>query len=184
MKYTAMFISWLPLAIVILCGSGLIYAAGQQVLRQSANDPQIQLAEDIASGLAAGRKLADTPADQKAEISTSLSPFIVVFDVIGKPTVSTGLLHNKMPDLPKGVFSYAKTYGEDRFTWQPEAGVRIAAVVKSYTVHEGGGFVLAGRSLREVEKRSDQLLKISILGGIIILGASLIAVIPSVFFKS
>ncbi len=40
---------WLPLAIVITALSGFIYLVGQQNLRMSANDPQIQLSEDTAN---------------------------------------------------------------------------------------------------------------------------------------
>jgi hypothetical protein len=46
--------------------------------------------------------------------------------------------------------------GENRVTWQPEPGVRIAAVVASYSGTQSG-FVMAGRSLRETERRVDQL---------------------------
>ena len=39
-------------------------------------------------------------------------------------------------------------------TWQPREGIRIASV----TVRWSGGTVLAGRSLREVERLEDQAL--------------------------
>jgi hypothetical protein len=57
------------------------------------------------------------------------------------------------------VLDYARRNGSDRITWQPAANVRQAIVV----VHFGGprpGFVMAGRSLRESEYRSDQVLQI------------------------
>jgi hypothetical protein len=60
------------------------------------------------------------------------------------------------PDIPKGVFDYTRAHGEDRVTLMPEPGVRSAAVLVS-VAGGPGGFVLAGRSLREVEKRIDQL---------------------------
>ena len=41
--------------------------------------------------------------------------------------------------------------GEDRLTWQPEPGVRSATVVVHYQGAQAG-FVMAGRSLREVGK--------------------------------
>lgn len=46
---------------------------------------------------------------------------------------------------------------EDRVTWQPRDGVRIAAVVVAYS----GGTVVAGRSLREVESRADDALAVT-----------------------
>jgi hypothetical protein len=43
------FLRWLPLAVAITILAGLVYATVQQSLRQGANDPQIQLAEDTAA---------------------------------------------------------------------------------------------------------------------------------------
>ncbi len=42
---------WLPLALVIVAMSGLVYLAVQQALRLSANSPQVQMAEDAAAAL-------------------------------------------------------------------------------------------------------------------------------------
>ena len=53
--------------------------------------------------------------------------------------------------------------GQDRVTWQPEAGVRMATVVVSFD----HGFVMAGRSLTEVEKRESQVESLS---GLALLG--------------
>jgi hypothetical protein len=53
------------------------------------------------------------------------------------------------------VLDYVRTNGEDRITWQPAPGVRMASVVVGFQGTRSG-FVLAARSLREVEKREDQ----------------------------
>jgi hypothetical protein len=45
---------WFVLAVVTTVLSGLIYLAVQQSYRQSANDPQIQMAEDGAAALENG----------------------------------------------------------------------------------------------------------------------------------
>ncbi len=50
----------------------------------------------------------------------------------------------------------ASRVGEDRITWQPEPGIRSAVVVVHYT-GATPGYVMAGRSLREVEWRIDRL---------------------------
>ncbi len=39
---------WLPIAVALSAVTFLLYAAVQQELRLSANDPQIQLSEDLA----------------------------------------------------------------------------------------------------------------------------------------
>lgn len=147
---------WIPLSIVITAFCGLTYLTVQQNYRQSANDPQIQMSEDIASTLESGKEVASVIPGNAVDLSKSLAPFIIVFNDAGQPISSNASLVGRIPVPPKGVFTYTKDHGQDRFTWQPRDGVRIAAVVTSYK--QGSGFVLAGRSLREVEKRSYQLL--------------------------
>lgn len=133
---------------------GTIYATVQQNERQSANDPQIQMAEDAAAALSTGEALETVVPGERIDVAKSLATFVEVFDTAGKPVVSSGYLNDAMPTLPAGVFDYVRANGEDRFTWQPERGVRDAAVVTSFN----SGFVLVARSIREVEKREDSLL--------------------------
>jgi len=146
--------------VIITIIFGTIYVAGQQVLRQSANDPQIQMAEDTATALASG---SSAPADfmpasrQPFDITKSLAPFTIIFDSGGVILESSGDLNGENFSFPMGVFDYAKANGEDRFTWQPEVGQRFAVVLKYYAVGGKSGFVLVGRSLREVEIREDNL---------------------------
>ena len=166
---------WLPLTAVTTALCGLVYGAVQQVLRQSANDPQIQMAEDAAAALEQGGTVESVLPATKIDVAQSLAPFLIVFDDTGKPLASSGLLHDQIPDLPAGVLDYVKAHGEDRITWQPEAGVRIAAVVVSYA-GTTPGFVLAGRSLREVEKREAQAEFEAGAAWIAALGLSLILV--------
>ncbi len=171
---------WIPLAVVITLLSGLMYASGQQVLRWGANDPQIQMAEDAATALAGGQSPESVVPSIKIDIASSLAPFLVVFDDSGKVIASSGLLHGQFPALPLGVFDYVLRNGQDRITWQPELGVRSATVI----TRVGGahpGFVLAGRSLREVEKRESQLERLIGLGWLGTLFGSLVAVSLSEF---
>jgi hypothetical protein len=166
---------WLPLAAVTTLLCGLIYLVAQQSLRMGANDPQIQMAEDAANALSTGSTPQSVLPSGLVEISSSLAPFLVVYSDSGQPLASSGLLHGMPPDLPMGVFDYARQNGEDRISWQPEAGVRVAAVVVAY----GGpqpGFVLAGRSLREVEIRETNIQNITGIAWLATLGLSLIVV--------
>ena len=130
-----------------------IYAAVQQDYRQSANDPQIQIAEDAAASLDNGGAFQSVILPTRIDIATSLSVFTTVFDDAGQPIGSSGYLRGGMPTVPPGVLDYVRSKGEDRFTWQPEKGVRDAVVITKYS----GGFVMVGRSIREVEKREDAL---------------------------
>jgi hypothetical protein len=161
---------WLPVAIATAGLCGLAYLTVQQSLRIGANDPQIQIAEDAAGSLNGGAKLDSIVPANKVEITTSLAPFIIVFDDSGKVMASTATLHGSVPVYPAGVLEYTRTHGEDRITWQPENGVRLATVV----VHYDKGFVMAGRSLREVEVRIGNIQTIC--------GLALLAIWAATFF--
>jgi len=134
---------------------GAMYIIVQQNYRMSANDPQIQMSEDAARALNTGAEPASLVNGNKIDIAQSLAPFMVIYNLAGKPVASSGYLNGQMPNLPPGVFEYVKNHGEDRITWQPGAGVRNAAVINKYDQ----GFVMAGRSLREIENRIDNLTK-------------------------
>lgn len=165
--------AWLPLAVTIVLLSGLIDLAVQQDLRQSANDPQIQLAEDTAQQLSSGHYSPSVLAAITVDPSQSLAPFMIVYDQAGHVVASGAKLNGQTPMPPAGVFSFAKAHGEDRFTWQTASGLRLATVVKSYSAGDQTGYVLAARSLREVEQREDNILMAVVLGGLVTLAASL-----------
>jgi hypothetical protein len=163
-KFTFKFLkSWLPLAVAIIAICGLVYLTVQQVLRQGANDPQIQLSEDLAASFASSKSPSGDFPSRQVEISTSLAPFVMIFDDNGKVLISNALLDGKTPQYPEGVFEYVRQHGQDRVTWQPREGVRHATVVTRYSGPAGSGFVVAGRSLREVEERSMFFLWICVI---------------------
>jgi hypothetical protein len=177
MKYLpAILRQWLPLATLIVGLCGLAFLIGQQVGRMNAEDPQIQLAEDAARALAQGAAPDAVLPPAKMNLEESLAPFVAVFNDSGGMLATSGLLHGKPPQPPAGVLDFSRQHGEDRVTWQPENGVRMATV----TVHFDGvhpGFVLAGRSLRMVEERADNLLKIAALACAVLLAASLVIIV-------
>lgn len=163
---------WLPLAAVITLLCGLVYLAVQQQLRHYADDPQIQLAEDAAYALEHGASIESQVPEGGVAIERSSAPFITVFDDRGGVVRSSGLLHGRLRELPAGVIEYVRKRGTDRITWQPERGVRIAAIIVRY----GGarpGFVLAGRSLREIERRESAVAVQAGIAWVVTLAASL-----------
>jgi hypothetical protein len=146
----------------------------QQDIRQSANDPQIQDAEDIAQSLSLGAPADEIiPPGQTADISTSLDPFVIIYSATGTVIESSAVLNDATPTLPSGVFTDVTQHGEDRITWQPGSDVRIAAVIEKF----GGqtpGFILVGRSIREVEDRESNIGNIALfawLAGLIVMFA-------------
>ena len=171
---------WLILAVIVTGLSWLIYGVVQQDIRQGADDPQIQLAEDGAAKLADGRSIQEIVPIEKVDIAKSLAPYIIVFDSSGKPIASSALLNGQIPTIPAGVFDVVRQNGEDRITWQPQYGVRSAVVVTQFK-GANSGFVLAGRSLREVEKREASMQQIVFVGWIGMLLFSLLATV--ILFK-
>lgn len=156
---------WLPLMAAIALLSGLTYVIAQQVLRQSANDPQIQMAEDAAADLESGAAPAQVVGARTVEMSESLTPYLIVYDASGKLLASSARLHDAQPLIPPGVLDAARARGQNRVTWQPEPGVRSATVIVAYGGPDGGT-VLAGRSLREVEVREDTVFQLAFAGGL------------------
>jgi hypothetical protein len=163
---------WLPLAIATAGVCGLVYVTAQQGLRMGANDPQIQMAEDAASALNGGASVESVLPPTKVEIADSLAPFLMVFDDSGKVLGSSATLHGAVPAYPVGVLDSTRQQGQDRVTWQPEAGVRMATVVVPYNQ----GFVMAGRSLTEVEKRESQAELFSAAALLCIWAATLVVI--------
>ncbi len=164
------------MAIAITLIYGTIYATVQQVLRQSANDPQIQIVEDTTEMLAAGQPVQSVVPQFKVDMAKSLAPFVIVFDNQASPVASSVKLGGQTPKVPAGVFAFVRRYGQERFTWEPKRGVRAAVILRKYK----SGFVLAGRSLREVENRELRLEMVVGLAWLVTLGTTFVAF---VFFK-
>jgi hypothetical protein len=164
---------WLPVAAAIAVLCLLIYASVQQAHRSGADDPQIQMAEDAVRALESGATVASVLPAAKVEIERGLAPFVIVYDAQGQPVAGSGMLRGHLPAPPQGVFDFVRTNGEERVTWQPERGVRIASVVRR-SAAPSAGFVLAGRSLREVEAREANLRNMCALALLAALGGSLL----------
>lgn len=180
-KYCPILKAWLPLAFALTVVCGLIYGTVQQNYRQSANDPQIQMVEDIIDALNTGLQPENLSSPTKMDIAKTLSPFMIIYDATGTPIVSSGYLNNQVPTLPAGVLDYAKAHGQHRLTWQPRPDVRAAAVIQYYQAPASpdlkngqAGYVLAGRSLRDIEKNENQTFYLTLIGWIISLLGSLI----------
>src|SRR5260370_409106 len=73
-------VTWVPLAVAVTGVAALVYGALQQDLRQGANDPQIQMAEDGAAKLNAGATPSAVVPSETIELATSLQPYVMVFN--------------------------------------------------------------------------------------------------------
>jgi hypothetical protein len=163
---------WLPFAVVITAFCALAYGAVQQSYRQGADDPQIQMAWDAAYALDHGSTLDEIVPSEVIDMNRSLAPFYTIFNLAEQPVAASGSLNDSWQTLPDGVLAYAKENGENRLTWQPQPGTRIAAVIVPYK----DGFVLAGRNLREVEVREAQVTQFAGITWVLALIATLVVI--------
>lgn len=166
---------WLPWAargvtLLLLITSGI-----QQGLRQSANSPQIQMANDAAAQLTKGAEPSTLIPAQSVDLATSLAPWLSVTDESGNLLASSAHLGGITPRPPLSSLTYTTTHSDNRITWQPQPGVRQATVI----THYGGskpGYVIAGRSLREVEKRESTLNLMALLGSLSLLAIAFLVI--------
>ncbi len=166
------------LIISLICG--LIYGAAHQILRQSANDPQIQMAEEESAKLAGGGSLEDVNiGPDQIDIAQSLSPFTIVLSPNGAIWASNAFLNGKFAEIPPDVLERAKQTGQHRLTWQPQDQTRVALIV-DYIDTDTGGFVAVGRNLREVEKREQLIFH----GIILAWGLLLLTILVGIWFFS
>jgi len=174
-KFRTALAIWLPIVVATTAVCGLVYVTVQQALRQTANDPQIQMAEDAAYALGGGASAESVVSPDRIDVARSLAPFTVVFNDDGQVLASSGLLHRQPLTLPAGVLDNVRLHGDSRLTLQPEFGVRIASVIVKY---DGArpGFVLAGRSMRELESRTAQIRIFVAIAWIVVVGVSLLVI--------
>ncbi len=168
-KATLVLRVWLPLAVAVSGVCALVFGSMQQLLRQAANDPQIQIAEDAAAALDGGSSPGSLVSSTRVDIAHTLAPFLLFYDMNGKPTAGSGLLAGSLPDYPLGALQAARQAGENRVTWQPRPDVRIASVAVPFNA----GYVVAGRSLRETERRVALMQTLAFLAWLVTLAASL-----------
>jgi hypothetical protein len=170
---TSTFLTHFAAAIIVTGIFLTIYATVQQAHRSGANDPQLQLARDIDAKLSSNKPFDQLLPNDSIDISNSLGNFVTIYNSNGTPFQSTGMLDNKLPQLPAGVFDFTRNNKEDVFTWQPREGVRVATVLEATP----NGFVAVGRSLQEVEAREANLVNIVIIAWVVCMGVILLHLI-------
>src|SRR5580765_2412627 len=156
MKKISIFIPYLALAMIVTVIMGLIYLTVQQNYRSGADDPQLQIARDMHDRLERGASVQQYMNDT-VTLEKGLGVFAMLYDTKGEPVQSSGFLNGKFPRIRKGVLDFVRMNKEERVTWQPKPGVRIAAVVM-HTNLPSIGYILVGRSLKEIEIREHNLM--------------------------
>lgn len=150
---------WITAALILVVLFGTIYAVVQQSQRLDANEPQIQLAEDVASSLNGGTQ-PSLLVNGAVNMRQSSAPFIIIYTRSGIVAAGSGFLDGKIPIIPIGVLRAANNKPYHFVTWQPANDVRIAAV----SVSANNYYVLSGRLLTEVEKDEVHTFQLSSFG--------------------
>ena len=135
---------------------GLVYATVQQTYRTSANDPQMQIVNELRTRLEFGKSIENYMKQDSVDLENSMGIFVATYDKNGQPLQSNALLDGKLPQLPSGVLKYVSAHKEDWVTWQPRKTIRLALGIAA-TNSEPVAYVAAGRSLIEVEQRISRL---------------------------
>ena len=105
------------------------------------------------------------------DVAVSLAPFVAIYDPSGNVLATDGRLDGHDPVPPLGVLAAAREDPPNKVTWEPRTGVRVATV----TVPWLGGTILAGRSLREVERQEDHVLLIAAAAWLVMLACLVVA---------
>ncbi|HEX9094396.1 MAG TPA: hypothetical protein VF902_10500 [Coriobacteriia bacterium] len=170
----AAILAWLPIVVAVSGVCFFTMVAVQQSYRQGANDPQIQLAEDAAARLTAGEAPKSVVGSGQVDVAASLAPWVVVYGADKAPVAWSGVLDGKAARPPVGVLDAAAVSGRNAVSWQPRPEVR-AAIVAVPVKGGAGGFVVAGRSLREVEVRESLIYQMGLAAWAVTMLATLVA---------
>ena len=164
------YLPWILSLTIVTVMCVLVDVTVQQSYRMNANDPQIQLAEDMQKAFSNNQFTTDSiqssfesfqPTNRQIDLATSLSAWIQLYDASGSLIKSSAIMSGvqTIPKIPKGIFTATDKTGEDRLTWEPQKGIRQAIVVTKFSGMQSG-YVVAGRSLKEIEMREGNLNRI------------------------
>nr|AIA18754.1 Unknown Function [uncultured bacterium] len=144
---------WLAIVGVATLVLGASYAMVQQSTRLSADDLPLTTAQVAKQELLAGSNASDVVPSLKTDLENNSSVFMVITDSSKHVIASSAQLNGRTPLPPNGVFSYTSVNGSDRFTWEPQGGVRLATRVEKYGKSPDDGFIITGQSLQPYEDR-------------------------------
>jgi hypothetical protein len=155
------------------------YAMVQQSTRLSADDLPNVTAQGARRLIAGGEEPEDAVSTVKVDLKTDDSGFIIITDDLRHVQASTAVLNNHTPLPPAGTFDYAQAHGRDKFTWEPQSGVRLATRIITYKSGDEKGYIITGQSLRPFEDRVDVYTRLAFAAWLATLAwATVILLIP------
>ncbi|HMQ02101.1 MAG TPA: hypothetical protein PKD79_03470 [Candidatus Doudnabacteria bacterium] len=153
-RYRAIAI-FLTLAVVISVLFVSICYSARTVMRQAANDPQIEVTDQVTNIVRQGVPIdAIVSGAEQIDMASSKALFVMIFDNNRTLVGSSAQLEGEAPTAPSEAFDKAGTQADYRFDWEPRPGVKVAAIMKQI---DDDAYVLAGRSLAEFETRTQTL---------------------------
>lgn len=144
---------WLAIVGVATLVLGASYAMVWQSTRLSADDLPLTTSQVAKQELQSGSNASDVVPTLKTDLRRDASVFMIITDNSKRVLASSAVLNGQTPLPPSGVFSFTNIHGSDRFTWQPQAGVRLATRVVKYGASPNDGFIITGQSLKSYEER-------------------------------
>lgn len=146
---------FLPFFVVLVFVFGGLYIGCQQLIRQTANLEPLEAVRDAGTAISNGVIPTLVSGNHPVDLKNSASVFLQIFDEKGNLISGSARLDGQSPLPPKDVFAKARKSGQNRFSWQPQKGVREAVVLMHIAPNKG--FVLSGVSLSEPEKLANRL---------------------------
>jgi hypothetical protein len=155
------FVPWILSVVLVTLFCLLLLFVLRSVVRQGANDPQVQIAEDVARVFSGNQFTDETlrssfetfvPSKMQVDIGLSLSPWIQVYDASGEVIASSATIQEAQttPRVSTELFEGLQKRDQIRLTWKPQKGIRQAIVITKFSGLRSG-YVVVGRSLREAE---------------------------------
>lgn len=145
------------LILVVICSIIFVAIActARGVLRQQANDPQVEVTEQVASIIRQGAPLeVIISGAEEIDLADSNALFVMIYDKDKNLVGSSATLNGQPISIPGESLDMARNDVDYRFTQEPQEGMRLALVSKAV---DDKAYVVAGRSLAEFERRADNL---------------------------
>ncbi len=156
----------------------------QHLIRQSANNPQLFLSQEIAGKLSQGeppQKKWFGPG-KKVDLNLDSRLFYIIYNDQFQITTTSAFLNDQPLDLPQGVLETAQAKGLNAITWQPAPGVREAIAVRPYKSASQSGYIVVGQSLDRFEELIHDI-GVYILIGWLVIGGGMLATLYAMSHK-
>lgn len=149
----------------------------QQSARLSADDEPLAAAKIAKQQIFSGQSIEDIIPQQETDLRDNAGVFLIITDNNQKVLGSSAVLDDEAPLPPRGVFVHTRENGRDSFTWEPKTGVRYATQMLKFD-QNGGGYIIAGKSLKSVEDRVSKYNLIAFLAWLAVILWTTILIFP------